>query len=263
MKKSRLTVFVLALGLIGCVSESCSAKTIRGSGNVVEEQRQVSDFSQVHLAGLGNLKIELGEEELLRIKAEENLLPYIETEVHGDTLRIELEDGINLDPNEPINYYVTAKKLDAVSVSGSGSVEAPKLTADKFSMTLSGSADANIEGLVSDSLKIDISGTGDVVIESLSTESVKAEISGSGNVSIEGGTAGKQEIEISGTGKYEARNVESLQADVGVSGSASVFLRVSKHLKTDINGTGSVRYIGNPGIDADVTGLGSVRQIEK
>ena len=59
MKKSLLPLLILVLTLGAFASESCLAalihKWIRGSGNVVEEQRQVSGFSKVHLSGFGNL----------------------------------------------------------------------------------------------------------------------------------------------------------------------------------------------------------------
>ena len=67
MRKILLPMLVLVMTLGGCASKSCLAgiipKRVQGSGNVVEEQRHVRDFDEVHLAGLGNLIIALGDEE--------------------------------------------------------------------------------------------------------------------------------------------------------------------------------------------------------
>jgi hypothetical protein len=57
---------------------------VRGSGNVVEETREVSGVSGVELATLGTLHVEIGESESLRIEAEDNLLEYIETDVRNE-----------------------------------------------------------------------------------------------------------------------------------------------------------------------------------
>ena len=268
MKENRLPLLMLILALVGMgVTGICRAgifpKTVRGSGNVVEENREVSDFNKVHLSGIGNLKIELGDKEHLRIEAEDNLLPHIETEVRGNSLIIEIENRINLDPTRPINYYLTVTDLDAISISGSGTAEAPRLKAEQFSVGLSGSASVLIHGVDSDSIKLDISGSGSIEIGRLDTESLEADISGSGDVSINGGKADRQEIGISGSGKYNAKNLESAEANVDLSGSASLVLRVSDLLKADINGAGSVKYIGNPKIDADISGQGKIKQIEE
>ncbi len=85
MKGRALIVFVvLALGLssLGCVCGGIDLGTMRiagvsginGSGKVVEEERQASHFTGVALGGTGDLTIEVGEEESLRIEAEDNLL---------------------------------------------------------------------------------------------------------------------------------------------------------------------------------------------
>ena len=267
MKKILLPMLVLVFTLGGCASESCLAgiihKRIRGSGNVVEEQRQVSGFSKVNLSGFGNLKIELGDEEDLRIKAEDNFLPHLETYVRDATLIIKIEDNVNLDPTEPIYYYLTAKRLNEISVSGSGSVEAPQMEAEEFSVKVSGSADMHIDGLVSDSIRVDISGTGDTQIDSFNAESIEADISGSGSVSIGSGEVDEQRIEVSGSGNYEAKGLESVRAEVGLSGTASVALWVNDRLKADISGAGSVEYVGNPRVDSDVSGKGEIKRIEE
>jgi len=268
MKENRLPLLLLILALVGMgATGACLAgifpKIVYGSGNVVEEHREISDFSKVHLSGLGNLKIELGDEEHLRIEAEDNLLEHIETEVHGDKLIIEIEERINLHPRKPINYYLTVTDLDAISISGSGTAEAPHLKAERFSVGLSGSASVHIDGLDSESVKLDISGSGTIEIGRMVTGSLEAEIGGSGDVSINGGKADMQEIGIGGSGSYNARNLECAQADVDLSGSASLVLKVSDLLEADISGSGSVKYVGTPKIDADISGSGSIKQIEE
>lgn len=267
MKKILLPMMVLSLMLAGCAAKSCQAaimnKWVRGSGNVVEERRTVNDFSKVHLSGFGNLKIELGNEEGLRIKAEDNLIPHLETYVRDATLIIEIEDNVHLDPTEPIYYYLTAKELHAISVSGSGSVEAPELEAEEFSVDLSGSTKAYIEGVVSDSAGVDISGSAEVRIDSLKAQLLEVDISGSGDVAIGSGKVHRQEIGVSGSATYESAGLESAEAVTDLSGTASVALRVKDRLEADINGAASVKYIGNPKVDAEVSGVGRIRQIEE
>jgi hypothetical protein len=231
-----LLVWVLALGIQGC-----DFNAVRGSGNVVEEERSVSGTSGIHLAGLGTVTIELGDQEALRIEAEDNLLEYFETEVRGGTLWIEQQENKNLRPKEPVNFFVTAKTLDSLALSGSGEIIVPPVSAERFSLDLSGSGEIDINDLDADSLEVTISGSGDVNIAAGAVES--------------------QDVDISGSGEYDARDMESASADVRVSGSGKATVRASNHLQVDVSGSGDVRYAGNPTVDSDVSGSGDVERI--
>ncbi len=52
------------------------------------EARQVSGFSKVELQSSSDLTIRQGDSESLTIKVDDNLLPYITTEVEGTPSRL-------------------------------------------------------------------------------------------------------------------------------------------------------------------------------
>lgn len=244
MKQRELIVLmaVLLVGALACSVGGLGA--VRGTGSVIQEERPIGYFNGVTLATLGNLYIEVGNEEKLVIEAQENLIPYFETTVTGEMLKIKTRDGVNLNPTAPVNFYLTVKKLDAIVLTGSGNIEAPALQADKFLVELGGAGDIEIAGVTADALEV--------------------QISGSGTLRVSGGRAGKQEVTISGSGKYEARGLQSNEADVTISGSGSMTINVRQHLRVNISGSGSVRYVGNPALDKlTVSGTGTVEQISE
>ena len=65
-----ITVILILLFLSGCI-------TIQGSGNVKNESRPVSEFTEVILTGSGNLNIKQTGKESLIIEAEDNILTLI------------------------------------------------------------------------------------------------------------------------------------------------------------------------------------------
>lgn len=72
MKKRFVIVWVLPVLILGClVCPLAGWVTGRGTSQVVEEERAVSHFTGVNLATSGNLYIEQGDRESLRIEAEE------------------------------------------------------------------------------------------------------------------------------------------------------------------------------------------------
>jgi hypothetical protein len=242
-----VVVSIIALGTLACstsdIGPRLGIKTIHGSGDVVTQDRDVSDFHAIALSGIGNVSIRVGDEESLQVEAEDNLLPYLETVVRGETLQIGIQDGVTLNPTQSINFYVTLEELNSIDVSGLGNVEAGSVSAARFSIAVSGGGDVDIESLESDTLAVDLSGLG--------------------NVRIDEGKVENQSIEISGGGDYEARGLESDTTDVHLSGLGSVTIRVHDHLEVDISGGGTIQYLGDPTIEKSISGLGSISKMDE
>jgi hypothetical protein len=239
-------ICVAALALLMVLGCSCAGLSVpigspRGSGEAGQEVRSVGGVHEVELASWGNLYVELGEREELRIETDENLLRYIETDVSGETLVIRHRRGIALRPTQPIEYHLTVQALDSVLVSGAGNVSLPKLESERFEIT--------------------ISGAGSIDLEDLHAEELTVQITGAGDLEIAGGEVQEQEISISGAGDYRARNLDSDTAQVNLSGLGSATLHAREHLDVQITGAGSVHYLGRPSIEKHVTGIGSVEAI--
>lgn len=236
---SALLLSSLACSVFNAVSEGW--RPVTGNGNVVTEERDVSGFSAVDLGGIGNLEIEIGDQETLRIEAEENLLPYLEVEVRGDTLWIGIRENTNLNPTRGIHYYLTVRELSGVNVSGLGSITAPPLSASEFSTSISGS--------------------GNITLAGLEANGINAQISGLGDLTIEGGSVDALRLQISGSGNFEALELTSRLANVQISGLGSATLTVVDSLDAEISGSGTLRYAGNPAVRENLSGLGKVEKI--
>jgi hypothetical protein len=214
---------------------------VRGSGNMVEEERQVSGFTGVALGGIGDLTIEVGEEETLRIEAEDNLLGYIETEVRDGTLRVQTRDKVNLKPKRSIHFYLTVKELNTIVLSGLGDIEVPGLETGRFAVR--------------------ISGMGDVKVGELNADRLDGIISGMGDLEIAGGQVEAQDIIISGAGEYRAGDVRSDKVEITTSGVGNATVWATETLDVLIGGSGSVNYYGTPRIDFSRSGSGTLNSL--
>ncbi len=110
-------LLTLALLLTACsyggVNISVNSITVNGSGTITTQERTVSDFSKVELQSIGNLTIKQGDSESLTVKADDNLLPYITTDVSGDTLVIGMKPNTNPIPSKTIEYTLTVKSISS------------------------------------------------------------------------------------------------------------------------------------------------------
>lgn len=242
--------FLLILSMVvtfGCnfVTQAASGvfQEVQGSGKIITQDQSVSGFNRVELGGTGQVTITQGDREALTVEADDNIMPYIRTEVRGSTLYLGFTSAgssMRIRPSAPIRFNLTMKQISGLEVSGSGNITAPSVNTS--------------------SLDMQISGSGNVDVAALQASSVDSGISGSGSVSLAGQVT-SQKISISGSGKYEAAKLQSQRADVSVSGSGDTTLWVTDALDVRISGSGDVSYYGNPSVQSSSSGSGKIRSL--
>jgi hypothetical protein len=214
------------LGIIGTVSAQST------------QTRSVSGFNSVADAGSFAVHVKITGTESLKITADAGIIDEVETVVNGGNLEVRFKH-----PNQPHHYngrvdvYITAKSLNALTCSGSGSLE----------------LDGALKGREAD---VTLSGSGSIS-SSIASDAVQATISGSGKINLNGST-GKTSVAISGSGDLKAENLKSDVADVQTTGSGSAHLNVSKSISAQIVGSGNVYYTGTATIAKSET-IGSGR----
>jgi Putative auto-transporter adhesin, head GIN domain len=185
----------LALLAVGSVVTACSATA--GSGQLATQSRQVSGFTSVELTGVGELSIDQTGTESLTVSAEDNLLPLLTSRVEGDTLILGKNPNTRIVTSKPITYTLTMKDITGLAVSGSGTINAPKLTTAALRIEISGSGVITTAGNADDQ-SLEISGSGRYLADGLTSKTTTAEISGSGTANVVASNA--LDVKISGSG---------------------------------------------------------------
>ena len=206
-----------------------------------EQTRDVSGFDTVDLRGAGKLFVEQGDQEGVRIVAEEDAFDKIITEVEGTTLVIKLKfwDALAaFRPLGPLEYHVTAKDLRSIQVHGAGSVEASAAT-DTLELLLTGAGEVRA-GVRADRLDSTVSGAGSITVR---------------------GEAAQQNVTVSGMGEHQADALETKETKVSISGAGKARVNASDRLDVAISGAGSVDYLGEPQVEQRISGLGSVNKV--
>ncbi len=246
----------IALSASSALAEG-SWDIVRGNGAVRLESREVTAFTGVENAGSGLVRFTVGAVRQVTVETDSNILPYLRTEVRGDTLVLSVEPGISIDPTRLV-YRITAPDLRSVAIEGSGDfrVESP-IAAARFDVSIAGSGDVRAESpIAADRFDVSIAGSGDVEGEIIADE-VSVEIRGSGSVSL-AGTAASARLEIYGSGDIEAADLVVEDARAVIRGSGSVTLTVDGTLDADIAGSGDVRFHGDAKVTVRDAGSGDL-----
>ena len=135
---------LLSLVILAYLSSSCIfiGPPIKGNGNVVEEKRKAVKFDQVKASRGMNVYITQGNENEVIVKADENLLEYIVTEVEGRTLKVSATRSIGKATSKKV--LVTVRDLKEIeAVAGSNVFSNGVLNSEN--LKLQGSAGSNIK----------------------------------------------------------------------------------------------------------------------
>lgn len=216
-----------------------SCATISGNGNVRDESRDIAAIRTVKTSGSIDVEIKSGNNFALVVQNDENLLPYVITEVSGGTLDIHYKNGYSV-MNDHAKVIVTMPEIENISTSGSGDVTGDGIlkSNEQLTITTSGSGDINA---------------------TVDAPSVKVSGSGSGDITLSGRTK-DFECKISGSGDVKCSNLKTENTVVRVAGSSNVHVFASVSLKVNVTGSGDVYYSGNPpSPEIHITGSGSVK----
>lgn len=230
----RFNLFVLAiLFLTSC--DDIFGPDIKGSGNILSEERQLSHFDQVLLEGDYEVEIIKGREFKFEIEADDNIIPIIRSSVDDGQLKVYSIE--NYRPSETIKIWITLKNMSSLTLRGSAEVSSnDTFTGEDIILDLSGSGRVNLH------------------IDCITFD---AHISGSGSFTIDG-VADYQEISISGSGKYDGSNLFSKTAKASISGSGHLYVHSRDYLKAIVSGSGNIYYYGIPTIETWISGSGNI-----
>jgi hypothetical protein len=212
--------------------------TILGNNNIVTETRNLDDFSGLDVVDFFVIEISKGPKQLI-IEAEENLIPYILTEVEKDELRLKMDPKAGYKFHTKPVIKITTPELDFLNIHGSSTVS----MLDSFYIP---EAELNISG----SSKSDLW---------LGAEQLRIGISGSGELKVKG-AANYVDFGISGSGTIHSEEFLAKNARVRVSGSGAAHVFAMESIDANVSGSGNVYYYGNPeNIISNSSGSGTIQ----
>jgi hypothetical protein len=213
-----------------------------GSGNVITQKREVSNFHAIEVDYPAKVVIKQGNTESVSIEAEDNLMPNLRTEVQNGTLKIfyKKTNGKHVNPTTSVNITVTVKDLDEVTYSSAGEL--------------------TVTGLKTDDLAVSLSGAGNFELKDIDVKNLKVDMSGAGGMTASG-AADNLDLNISGFGEFTGEDLHGKTANVTISGAGNASMWVDNELDAEISGAGSIHYYGSPAVTKQINGLGSVDRL--
>jgi hypothetical protein len=211
---------ILTLIAVTSFFVSCNKDVIHGDGNIVTSERNVSSFSGVDISGANNVFISYAQDLSVSVKGYDNLVSHYVTEIRDGKLYLHYDEN-TIVKNDNIQVYLTMPSFNALSLSGSCSINATGSfdNTDKLAVSTSGNGDVNIEDISADIYTIHSSGNSNIATLGVKAKTATVEVSGSSTVSLS--VQNKLDVHISGSGKVSYKG-EPAEVNTDISGNGNV-----------------------------------------
>ena len=238
MKKILLNAFILIAGVSLALLSGCQFRCVNGSGRVVTENRQMSDFTKIDVTGSFKIILVQDSSLTLHITTDDNLFKYINTSVDGDKLKISNKNICN-SAGQTITIGVRNLKelhaTGAVEVASNG-----KINADEISLRLSGATKVTLD---------------------LNAGRVITKGTGSTEVNLKG-QASTHDVNLSGSGNLNALDFIVGDYNISSSGSSDCSINVLRELNVHSSGSSAIKYRGTPTqINNSKSGSSSIEKV--
>ena len=211
----------MIMALSSCVISGWD-QGISGNGRVVEETRDLSEFTGVQISSGIDVYLSQGDQFEVVVEADENLQEVIVTRIEGRMLVVKT-DRVNIRRAESKKVHVTLPELTDLRISSAG---------DCVGQT----------PFQCNDLQISISSAGDLTLE-LDADRLFLDISSSGDASLSGST-GVFEVSLSSAGDLDAFDLVAERAEVDVSSAGDARVHATEEISMNASSAGSIYYRG-------------------
>ena len=220
-----LVAGALVAGFANAQEKKEKKEPIEGNGKKVTRDVTVSSFDVLKANGVYELKLSQGDEESVRIEADENLQDYFTVRNDGNKLIIDMDKlkNIHLKNASKMKVYVTFKKLKELDLETVGNV-------------------VSEESLSFDHLDLNHRGVGNVDLK-MNASKVEIAHSGVGNVKLSG-KANEAVVKNSGVGSLQAGSFVVQTMNIENTGVGSAEVNAEKDLKVKDSFLGKVKNNG-------------------
>jgi hypothetical protein len=247
MIKISKTYQVILLIAVAIFSYACGKESscFKGTGNIKKEQRTITnEITVIELDDKIDLVLTQSNQASLFVEGGENLLPYINTNLSGNTLSISSDNKCSLfrDYGIPVTVYLSLPNLTKIDYTGQGNIS----TTNTF----------NISKFDFETSK----GTGSINLSLNATDIAIRQHTGPSDITL-AGTAKNVYLFAGENGWFFCQNLiaENVHANNGSSGDITV--NATNSLLVELTSIGNIDYYGNPIVTVSIhSGKGKIRK---
>jgi len=254
---------------------------IKGSGKIATEERKVSGtFDKISSKTLLEVEIEQTDNYEIIVEADDNIIPYIVTEISGNKLQIYF-DNVSITDMKKAKVYVKLPKISQLKATSSSSIKTTKaIKSENLNLDASSSGDIILAEVTANTLDIDTSSSSDVVIEKVNAQDLNIQSSSSSDVKIKytetpkislsassssditiKGKTKDLKVKASSSADVKAKDLQADNVNVKASSSSEVYVFPVVSLTAEASSVADIYYYNKPqNMDKSSSSNGTIKQ---
>ncbi len=211
-------------------------RSITGQGQVVEEVRRIAPFRGVKLGTAARVVLRQADRYAVRVVAQRNVLPAIDTYVDDGILVVEDDARIT---SAAAQVIVTFREISSIAAGGETVVRSQKLELASLSLSLGGACAVDLAQLRVSRLRAALGGASTLVL---------------------GGAAERLTAQMGGSATVDASALETKEVTIDGGGTAQAVVWATRTLSAAVGGSAGVDYYGDPQTSQATSGTATVRR---
>lgn len=275
---------MMAMPLMSSANPSGKIKITPSKEIVTEKRTSAMNFTRIEVSRLVRLTIENRTDDVIEVRANENLLPYIELSVSDGKLTAAISDEVNIMVTKFNNVVAEVTipnngRIESVEVYGASRLKIlPHMRVSTFEAEVYGAS--VFEGnIVAEQCKMEIYGAsksafdfegGQLSLEVYGASGVsgdvkavktKVELYGASKLKLNGQSESAS-IDVSGASGFDGLNFDTPVCSVEVSGASGVKVNCTESLSAKSSGASSLVYKGDCRISSmSTSSAGSIKKL--
>ena len=235
----KIILYVVAAVILSIGVYSCSSGLIRPeTGETITVWRTATGYDKLEVARAMKVVVKYGQTDSIKLEVSEGFLEYIKTEVVGGTLRVYIDESVDISNLRANDVTITVQELTRISCTGASSVEGTD-TLYTEDLTIVATGASSIEAFFgANKMNVTFSGA---------------------SFGTLGGAVDRIDVDITESSHLLAFGLDSREAFAVLSGSSSFQITCSELLDVKASGASIVLYRGNPGVRSELTGGSEVK----
>ncbi|WP_059026758.1 MULTISPECIES: head GIN domain-containing protein [Porphyromonadaceae] len=224
--------------LLFAVSGWAKDKKVTGTGYVLMSQRPSEvRFEKISVQQGITLYVTLDKTATISVESDDNILPYIKTEIKNNQLNVYIEPGISIRRYTVMNVLVTLPRLVRLEAASAARIEGSAL-------------------LRVDQLEVVASGASNMKLEVKGNE-LQVEASGASRLELKGEVK-QLDLNLSTASYLKAWELSADTCNADISNAAKGEIFVRQKLNAEISSSGLLLYDGSPVITRNLSSGGSL-----
>ena len=221
---SKYIYFIISL--LFCLPVTAQIRQIKGSGYILTQERKTDHFVNIDVSDHISVYIVQGTFSALTVEADNNLFPYIKTEVENNTLKIFVPDSIHIVKFTFMNVLIRLPEIHTLTAQQHSLINAvPQLWKSK-AISLFASSGSKIH---------------------LATTATHLKVSAKTAATIElKGNCEQLEATLNNDSHLYARNLQVQKAALTLSNNSTADINVQQELQYDVKENSRLLYKGRP-----------------